>query len=145
MKTNVLQYNAGLLIKQLAWLQHSYEQAKSIGLKDSYSMADFDIFENLSSRFARSTDFLIRKVFRSIDEAEFEPQGTLIDVVNNAHKRHLFENIEDIRAIKDLRNSIAHEYIDEELEKLFAELLDYSERLIFIAKTTLKYIESHHP
>jgi len=29
----------------------------------------------------------MRKVFRSLDEIEYENQGTLIDVVDNAHKR----------------------------------------------------------
>ena len=99
-------------------------------------------YENLSSRFTRTVDFLIRKVFRSIDDAEFEPQGTLIDVVNNAHKRNLFDNIEEFRAIKDLRNAIAHEYIDEELEKLFEDLLNYSSIVIKISKVTLRYIKN---
>ena len=124
MNNDLLTYNADLLKKQLSWLLHSYTQAKDIGIKDHYTISEFDIFENLSSRFARTVDFLIRKVFRSLDDAEFEAQGTLVDVVNNAHKRNLFDSIEDVRAIKDLRNAIAHEYIDEELENLFEDLLN---------------------
>jgi len=142
MNNDLLTYNADLLKKQLRWLQHSYTQAREIGIKDHYDISELDIYENLSSRFARTVDFLIRKVFRSIDDAEFEPQGTLIDVVNNAHKRNLFDNIEDIRAIKDLRNAIAHEYIDEELEKLFEDLLNYSSIVIKISESTINYIKT---
>jgi hypothetical protein len=36
-------------------------------------------------------------MFRTLDEYEFENQGTLIDVVNNAHKRELFEDIDELR------------------------------------------------
>jgi hypothetical protein len=133
--------NAALLEKQLFWLQHSFNEAKAIGIKNQYTINEFDIFENLSSRFSRTVDFLIRKVFRSIDDVEFENQGTLIDVVNNAHKRNLFQSINEIREIKDLRNSIAHEYIDDELQKLFEELLISSEVVIIMVDNTLAYIE----
>ena len=142
MNNDLLTYNADLLKKQLSWLLHSYTQAKDIAIKDHYTISEFDIFENLSSRFARTVDFLIRKLFRSLDDAEFEAQGTLVDVVNNAHKRNLFDSIEDVRAIKDLRNAIAHAYIDEELEKLFEDLLNYSSIVIKISETTLHYINS---
>jgi len=124
--------NSRMLKKQLFWLQHSFNDAKDIGIKNQYTISEFDIFENLSSRFSRSVDFLIRKVFRSIDDVEFENQGTLIDVINNAHKRNLFPSINKVREIKDLRNSIAHEYIDDELEKLFEELLEKTQAVISI-------------
>jgi len=133
--------NSRMLKKQLFWLQHSFNDAKDIGIKNQYTISEFDIFENLSSRFSRSVDFLIRKVFRSIDDVEFENQGTLIDVINNAHKRNLFPSINKVREIKDLRNSIAHEYIDDELEKLFEELLEKTQAVISIIEKTLDYIE----
>ena len=98
--------NRVLLEKQLFWLTHSFEEAKEIGLKPAYEISEFDSYENLCSRFSRMIDFLVRKIFRSIDAVEFENQGTLIDTVNHAHKRGLFENIETIRKIKDLRNDI---------------------------------------
>jgi len=101
--------NIELLHKQLFWLEHSYSLSKNISIKDEYTLEEFDTLETLCSRFSRSIDFLVRKVFRSLDDVEFESQGTLIDVVNNAHKRELFEDISVIREIKDIRNEIAHE------------------------------------
>ena len=87
-------------------------------------------------------DFLIRKIFRTLDEYEFENQGTLVDVVNNAHKRGLFENIEELRIMKDVRNTIVHEYIEDELVEIFDEVLEYSKRLIEIINNTLNYINT---
>lgn len=86
-------------------------------------------------------DFLIRKIFRTIDEFEFENQGTLVDVVNNAHKRGLFKDIHKLRIIKDIRNTVVHEYIEDDLVEVFEEVLQYTEDLIEIINNTLKYID----
>ena len=131
--------NRSLLEKQLFWLEHSFSEAKRIGIKVSYEIEEFDKYENLCSRFSRTIDFLVRKMFRSIDAEEFESQGTLIDTVNNAHKRGLFDNIETIREIKDLRNEISHEYIEEALQDLFEDALRLTPELIKIVNSTLLY------
>ncbi len=86
-------------------------------------------------------DFLIRKIFRTLDEYEFENQGTLIDVVNNAHKRELFDDVQKLRIMKDVRNTIVHEYIEDELVEVFDEVLQYTKELINIMNNTLDYIE----
>jgi uncharacterized protein YutE (UPF0331/DUF86 family) len=136
-----LQEDKLLLEKQLKWLEISYEQCMAIGLKDEYSIKEFGYFETLCSRYSRSIDFLIRKMFRTIDQYEFENQGTLVDVVNNAHKRGLFDDIEELRVMKDIRNSIVHEYIEENLKGIFEEVLEYTKRLITIGQTTIEYVE----
>jgi len=130
-----------LLQKQLFWIEISYSECKKIGIKKEYSTDEFGKFETLCSRYSRGIDFLIRKIFRTLDEYEFENQGTLVDVVNNAHKRGLFENIEELRMMKDVRNTIAHEYIEDDLTAVFEEVLEYTEKLINIINTTLLYIE----
>ena len=135
--------NRILLEKQLFWLNHSFEEAQNIGLKPEYEVSEFDSYENLCSRFSRMIDFLVRKIFRSIDEVEFENQGTLIDTVNHAHKRGLFETIDSVRQIKDLRNEIAHEYIDDALQDLFEEIVRLTPVLIEMAETTFKYTQQY--
>lgn len=130
-----------LLEKQLAWLQLSCDECKVIQIKENYSVDEFGKFEILCSRYSRSIDFLIRKIFRTIDEFEFENQGTLVDVVNNAHKRGLFEDIEELRIMKDVRNTIVHEYVEDDLVEVFDEVLLYSDKLIVIIENTLDYID----
>ena len=129
-----------LLEKQLSWLNISFEECKAIGIKSIYTVDEFGKFETLCSRYSRGIDFLIRKIFRTIDEYEFENQGTLVDVVNNAHKRGLFDDIEELRVMKDVRNTIVHEYIEDELVEVFDEVLEYSEKLIAIMNNTLAYL-----
>lgn len=133
-----------LLKKQLFWIQLSFDECLVIGIKEAYEVDEFGKFETLCSRYSRGIDFLIRKMFRTLDEYEFENQGTLVDVVNNAHKRGLFDDIEKIRIMKDVRNTIAHEYIEDDLTEVFDEVLEYTEVLISIIKTTLSYIQKRY-
>jgi len=137
-----LQQDLQLLEKQLFWVELSVNQCVALGVKADYSIEEFGAFESLCSRYSRGIDFLIRKIFRTIDEYEFENQGTLVDVVNNAHKRGLFDDIEEVRLMKDVRNTIVHEYIEENLQNTFEEVLVLSQALIKIMKTTQDYIKS---
>ena len=130
-----------LLIKQIFWLDISFIESSDIGLKENYSIEEFGKFETLCSRYSRSIDFLIRKIFRTIDEFEFENQGTLIDVVNNAHKRGLIDSVDRLRVMKDIRNTIVHEYVEDDLVDVFDEVLEYSKILLDIMKSTSIYIE----
>jgi len=141
MMKNKLEQDKILLKKQLSWLEISYNECNLIGIKKSYNVDEFGKFETLCSRYSRSIDFLIRKIFRTLDEYEFENQGTLIDVVNNAHKRGLFSDVEILRIMKDVRNTIVHEYIEDDLVNVFEEVLEYSFELIKIISSTLRYIE----
>ena len=136
-----LKQDLNLLKKQLFWIELSFTKCKNIGIKDDYSIDEFGNFETLCSRYSRSIDFLIRKMFRTLDAYEFENQGTLVDVVNNAHKRGLFSDIDELRVMKDIRNTIVHEYIEDDLIDVFEEVLEYSEKLIEIINTTLSYID----
>ena len=44
--------------------------------------------------------------------------------------------------MKDVKNTIVHEYIEEELTGVFDEVLEYSGKLLVIMQTTLLYLES---
>jgi len=143
MRDELLSMNIEALQKQLSWLERSYKRCHKIGIKKKYTFAEFDRFETLSGRFARSVDFLVRKVFRTMDDMEFESQGTLIDVVNNARKRELFESIEDFKAMRDLRNDIVHEYLEEDLKISFAELLELTPKLLRIMSNTIRYSQKN--
>ena len=140
MMKDKLQLDKNLLEKQLFWIEISFNECNKIGIKEEYSIEEFGKFETLCSRYSRGIDFLIRKIFRTLDEYEFENQGTLLDVVNNAHKRGLFDDIEKLRLMKDVKNTVVHEYIEDELADIFDEVLEYTEDLINIINTTLKYI-----
>ena len=128
--------------KQRKWLAQSLLVCQKIGVQATYSDDELGSFELLAGRYARGIDFLIRKLFRSIDAYEFENQGTLIDTVNHAHKRGLVDDIETLRLMKDIRNTIAHEYIEEHLQNVFDEVLEYTPILVSLIDRTLTYVET---
>jgi hypothetical protein len=131
-----------LLEKQIFWLEISYKQCSQIGIKEDYTIDEFGYFETLCSRYSRGIDFLIRKIFRSLDEFEFENQGTLVDVVNHAHKRDLFQDIDQLRLMKDMRNTIVHEYIEDHLVAVFADVFEYTQCLMEIMNNTRLYMQN---
>lgn len=125
----------------LYWLKRSYGICQNIGIKPKYKEEEFDAFETLTGRFARLSDMLIQKVFRSIDKIEFEKEGTLLDVLNRSHKRSLITSIDEIRVIRELRNDISHEYTPRELKELFEDTLKHSAILFEIIDRVNKYSE----
>ena len=129
------------LKRQQFWLKHSYDESVKIALNGVYLVSDVDTLETLTSRFARSIDFLVRKVWRAIDAVEFESQGTLIDVVNRAHKRGLFDDIDVVQQIKEIRNDVTHEYLNERLKELFADVVKTTPALLDLMQRTIAYCE----
>lgn len=124
-------------------MKRSYNQCKDINISKSLAEDDFDKFESLTTRFARAIDFLIHKVFRSIDAYELEDGGSILDVINRAHKRNIFEFIDEIRTMKGLRNDIAHDYNDDSLTEIFLDTLTYTPSLIKLIENTQKYCERY--
>lgn len=133
-----------MMDEALRWLERSYSACKSIGVKEQYLEEEFDSFETLTSRFARVSDIAIQKVFRSIDKVEFEDSGTMIDIINRAHKRELFDTIDEIRQIRDLRNSITHEYATNNLTGIFTDTLQFTPVLLKLVEKIKKYCSKYY-
>lgn len=129
-----------MLDNAIHWLKRSYTICSGIGLKESYTEEESDSFETLTSRFARVSDIIIQKAFRSIDAVEFENKGTLIDTINRAHKRGFFESIEKLR---ELRNSIAHEYLQKGLADTFTDVLRFTPELFDITTQIKTYCKKY--
>jgi hypothetical protein len=106
----ILKEKLDLLKQSTNWVKHSYEQCILIGIKSNYSTDEFDKFENLTSRYARTTDMLINQALRSLDTVELIDSGTIIDIMNRAEKRGIVESSHILHELKILRNEIAHEY-----------------------------------
>ncbi|MBF0290323.1 MAG: hypothetical protein HQM14_21125 [SAR324 cluster bacterium] len=140
----LLQELRNALEKQLEWLEYSNRQARSLPNETSdWKEAHYDVMESLCARFGRGIDFLVRKIFRALDDAEFQPQGTLLDTVHRAHQRKLFDQMDDIRQIKDLRNQIAHEYSEDVLTELFPEVIRVTPVLLQMMRNSLDYLDEH--
>lgn len=83
-------------------------------IKESIALFDPDATETLTSRFARTADLIVNKVFRALEE--------------------LIPSIDDIREVKELRNTIAHDYTESELEAVFKSVLTLTPELFLLAE-----------
>lgn len=118
-----------LLEKASAILKYSYDVCSELGIKEEYSFEELDKFESFTGRFARLSDLLIQKIFRLIDDIDLESPGTIRDRINRAEKKELIESADVFIEIR-VRNQVAHEYIQDEIQEMFGKILEYTPPLL---------------
>ena len=120
-------------------LSLSYDRCKASIKKGTRSIEDLERLEALTSRFARLSDILVQKVFRLIDTIELENEGTVLDRINRAEKRGLIASADTFKAMRLLRNRIAHEYIKESLEDIFTRTFFSTPELLECSRITKEF------
>ena len=111
-------------------LGYSYNRCRSIIVKPGMSDETMERFEALTARFARLSDIMIQKVFRTLDALDLEDRGTVRDRINRAEKRKVIESAETFIDIRMLRNEIAHEYKRQTILEIFERVLLLTPSLI---------------
>jgi len=134
----ILKENLYALNLSLSRLMYSFEKCKAINLKDVYSNEEFEAFEAMTSRYARTTDMLINKVLRSLDAVEYIDGGTVIDAAYNTEKRGIAD-AQELRKLKDLRNLITHEYVTEKIVRFFDKILEFTPLLKIVIERLNEY------
>ena len=127
------------LEKSLVALDYSYDKCNAIGDKKEYGLDQQESFEALTSRFARTSDILTQKVFKSIFILLQENMKTIIDVANFLEKLEIVDDADDLLNIREIRNQIAHEYVEPDVKSLFMDVLHYVPQLKSIIKKVKAY------
>ena len=60
-------------------------------------------------------------MFRTIDAIELQDEGSGIDRLNRMEKRGTIPSARDWRSLRDLRNSIVHDYLIESSDEVLRE------------------------
>lgn len=137
---NELKNNLKRLEQSLSALLYSWEKCSKIGLeKGNHEQEEQEAFEALTSRFARTSDILTQKVARTIFTLLQEDIKTFIDAANFLEKLDIVQNADDILTIRELRNQIAHEYVEDSLTDLFRDILKYTPMLRNIIESIKEY------
>ena len=127
------------LDKAVEILRYSLEKCGKIGIKTDYSLEELDVFENLTSRFARAADIYTQKIMKGIAILLREEAGTYIDKANLFEKLEVAD-AEDLKLMRDLRNEISHEYKLKDITEMFQPAVEYSGKLIKIIEKTKIFI-----
>ena len=117
----------------------SVERCKNFILNNDYSDDQLIELEALTARFARMSDLLMQKVFKTIDEIEGTTPGTVRDRLLQAEKKSIIDNADDFMEIRKVRNRIAHEYEMDALKDIFLFAHKNAHFLIDAIKTAKEY------
>jgi hypothetical protein len=135
-----LKYNLDLLLKSQISLLQSIEKCKNIDLNNTLTFENQESFDSLTSKFSRVSDILTQKVLKSLIILYREDCKTFIDRANFLEKIGIVQDSNILINIRDLRNEISHEYIEEDLRDLYKRTLEYSGELIILINTIHAHI-----
>ena len=100
--------------------------------------------EALTGRFARASDVLIQKNFKTIDRLDGIAPGTVRDRILQAEKNGIISDAKIFMEIRDKRNTIAHEYELHSLKEIFVFVFKHSPLLIDAIKTAREYSQKFY-
>ncbi len=129
------------LDRSVEMLKYSLQQCRKIGIKEDYSLEEFDRFESLTPRFARTSDIYTQKVMKGIILVLREEANTFIDRANLFEKLEI-ANAEDLKLIRDLRNEISHEYKVDDIAEIFEAVFEYCDKLIEVIDKTKVFVSA---
>ncbi|MHB1665166.1 MAG: hypothetical protein ACYCT7_07900 [bacterium] len=135
----IFKENFEIFTKTINWLDISYKKCNKTGIKNKYTKNELESFEALCARFGRTIDVFINKFLRGLDILELENIETRLDIVFRAEKRGFVDSADDLIAMKDLRNEIVHEYLEDSIISKFNEVLKYSLQMLMIYDKAKKY------
>ncbi len=136
---SILEKDLKELEKAAETLRYSFDKCTQIDVIAGLDNDALESFEALTSRFARLSDMLIQKIFRTIDMVELEDAGTVRDRINRAAKKKMVADADVFIEIRLLRNEIAHEYQSETILVIFEKVLQMTPALLEGVDLTLNY------
>lgn len=128
--------------KALKHLEYSLNKVSNFDA--NYDIEDFEIletFESFTSRFARLSDIMAKKLIRSLvlkDDPSFS--GGLMDFLNQAEKLGFISDANHWWVVRSLRNKEAHEYTESDQRKYFETIKAESQFVLSETKNLLKKI-----
>jgi len=137
--------NWRLYLKSVEWLKVSLKRVETVNLQEKWNNEDYERVETLFARYCRSVDILLNKVLRGLDFLELEEPLRKLDIVIRAEKRGFVESYDLLIEMKDLKNELSHEYIEEALKNRLEEVVEKSKLLLEITEKILKVFVFHVP
>jgi uncharacterized protein YutE (UPF0331/DUF86 family) len=139
--------------KTLQYLEDNFKQAEEAANHLAISVERSKIFINnedfneeqlieleaLTARFARLSDLLIQKTFKTIDRLDANASGTVRDRIIQAEKKGIVQDANTVLEIRNVRNTIAHEYESIDVKEMFLFVFRHSPVLIEILKNAKQY------
>jgi len=131
---SLLEVELAALERAVSSLDKSLSKCSRLTPSPQQSFEEEESFDALTSKFARCADILTQKVLKTTVFILREDAPTFIDRMNLCEKLGAIPSAKSLIEIRDLRNTIAHEYAVDDLLDLYAETLSLSPELLEAAK-----------
>jgi hypothetical protein len=138
----LLVHNREILREALPSFVRSLEKCRSFKLESPISFEIEESFDALTSKFSRVSDIFTQKVLKSFLILLREEAPTFLDRMNLCEKLGVIPSADDLIAIRDLRNLIAHEYLTENLQEVYLESIRLSQLLLQAIESANAAIDS---
>jgi hypothetical protein len=139
---SVLALNRDILSKALPSFIRSIEKCRAFELTTPIPFEVEESFDALTSKFSRVSDIFTQKVLKSFVILTREDAPTFLDRAHLCEKLGLIPSADELVAIRDMRNLIAHEYLTENLLEVYKECLELSAKLLTAIQTANAAIAS---
>lgn len=137
----LLNLNWDLLKQAAPSFQRSLKKCRDLNLSSPISFESEESLDALSSKFSRVSDIYTQKVIKTVLFLLREDAPTFLDRMNLCEKLGIISSAEELIAIRDLRNIIAHEYLSEDLVEIYREIIKLSTNLVDSITLTEKFLE----
>ena len=136
---SLLDLNWSLLKQALPSFERSLVKCRDLDFSSPISFEIEESLDALSSKFSRLSDIYTQKILKTIVFLLREDAPTFLDRVNLCEKLGIIPSADEMIAIKDLRNTIAHEYLHENLIEIYMEIIRLSDSLLTAIVETEKF------
>jgi len=126
----LLEEEAQALKQALPSFQKSLAKCASMSPSPRQSFEDEESFDALTSKFARISDIFTQKVLKTFVALLREDAPTFIDRMNLCEKLGIIPSAAQMIAVRDLRNTIAHEYATDDLMEVYRDTVALAPRLL---------------
>jgi hypothetical protein len=137
---SLLNLNWNLLKQALPSFERSLVKCRDIDFSPPISFETEESLDALSSKFSRVSDIYTQKVIKTLLFLLREDAPTFLDRMNLCEKLGIIPSAEELTAIRDLRNIIAHEYLSENLLEIYRGIIQLSDNLMKSITLTDKFL-----
>ena len=133
------------LSRSAASLEKSVAKCGSLTPSPRQSFEEEESFDALTSKFARTSDMLTQKILKTAVLILREEAPTFIDRMNLCEKLGVIPSARELIEVRDLRNTIAHEYAADNLMELYADTVKLSPSLLAAVTAATTFVNERMP
>ncbi|MBN1114267.1 MAG: nucleotidyltransferase substrate binding protein [Oligoflexia bacterium] len=130
--------------KAAAAFFHSMQKLKKFNPALQHDLDDLEPYDAMVSRFERTSEVMINKLFRAVQYYETgAKEGTIRDCLNFMIKINIIDDAEDWMNMRELRNKITHDYLSNRINDFYSEIRRYKPVIENALKKAEKYLKDN--